>query len=159
MRMQILEGRQEWRDRQRIRDRNLSQAWAGWLGTIEWEFFITLTFDPKKAGNADAKLASKEAFWFCTQAACLLRRPLGWLYAVERGRSGAWHAHVLLIGVPGRELGEAIPAMWTQRNGMIDVQEAYFGRGATRYTTKVAAAGGEIVFSDTLPLFLWAKKA
>jgi hypothetical protein len=135
--------------RSRTRGRELSQVWATWLACIAWQYLVTLTFDPKKVFPVDATLASREAFSWCGQVGRLVRRPVGWLYAVEQGRGGALHAHVLMVGVPAG-LGAAPPAIWTQRNGRFHVRPVDDTRRGPLYTTKEAALSGEIVLSDTL---------
>ena len=144
-------GGADWSGRSRTRGRELSQAWATWLACVAWQYFVTLTFDPKKVFPVDAALASREAFWWFGQVGRLHRRPVGWLYAVERGRGGAHHVHGLLVGVPG-ELGSAPAAMWEQRNGRCHVQPVTGSRRAVLYTSKDAALSGEIALSDTLGL-------
>jgi len=136
-----------------LRGESLKQAWADWLGHLPWQLFVTLTFDPKIVFPVTAVHASKEAFWWCGQTARLLRSPVGWLYAVERGRSGQWHAHALLIGTR-RQLGCGPEAIWRQRNGIIDVRPVYDAARVVLYTTKEAARTGEIVLSDTMRRYL-----
>lgn len=142
----------DWRARSRVRGEELSAAWGQWLAPVAWQLMVTLTFDPKRVFPVNAALANREAFWWCGQVGRLLRRPVGWLYAVERGRAGAWHAHGLLVGVPG-ELGKAPAAMWEQRNGRFHAQPVTGSRGAVLYTSKDAALSGEIVLSDTLACY------
>lgn len=142
----------DWSGCSRARGRELSQAWATWLAYVGWQYFVTLTFDPKLVFPVNGALASQEAFWWCGQVGRLLRRPVGWLYAVESRRGGAHHAHVLIVGVVG-ELGPAPTAMWQQRNGIVDVRRVYDARRAVLYTTKEAALSGEVTFSDTLGLY------
>ena len=131
-----------------IRGQELVAAWGERLGTLPWEFFVTLTFDPKRVYPVGARRAEKEAVWWCGQVVHLQRRSIGWLCACERGRSGLWHVHGLLIGV--KTLGRAPAAMWRARNGRCDVRPVTAGMGAVLYTTKDAARTGEVYFSDTL---------
>jgi hypothetical protein len=138
--------RNDWSGRDRVRGHELSQAWAIWLSCVAWQYFVTLTFDPKKVFPANAALASTEAFWWCGQVGRVLRSAVGWVYAVERGRGGAWHAHGLLVGVPGG-LGKAPAAIWAQRNGRIHVRLVDDTNRGVLYTTKEAALSGEVVRS------------
>jgi hypothetical protein len=139
----------DWPRRHRLRRSALESAWAEFLGRVPWEFFVSLTFDPKKRFPANHGLASREAFWWCNQTSRVLRQPLAWVYAPERGESGQWHSHALLVGVSRAQL--RVPAaMWKTRNGWIDVRPVWDLRGATLYTTKSAASSGEIVWSETL---------
>jgi hypothetical protein len=133
----------------RIKAAEIASAWAGWLGAIPWEFFVTLTFDPTKVFPTSAVMAGKEAYWWCGQVGRLHRRPTAWVYSVERGKSGLWHSHALLVGLGGA-LGTAAPAMWTQRNGRIHVRAVDSATRAVLYTSKEAAFAGEIVLSDTI---------
>lgn len=139
----------EWTARSRTRSRDLHVAWTNLLGRLSWEWFVTLTFDPKKVFPVGRQLASRETFWWCGQTGRLLRKPVGWVYAVERGGSGLWHAHVLLIGASVERL-TAPTAMWIARNGFVRSVPVSDARGAALYTTKSAAGSSEIVWSDTL---------
>ncbi len=139
----------DWSTRNQLRVREMREAWGTFLGRVRWRVFVTLTFDPKRAYPVDSVRASKEAFWWCGQTGRVLRRPVGWIYAPERGRCGQWHVHALLVGADAVELADAA-AMWRGRNGGIDWRPVTDCIGATLYTTKVAALTGEIVWSDTL---------
>jgi len=126
----------------------LQDAWAQLLGDLQWDFFVTLTFDPKRVFPVGRARAQAEATAWCNTVAASVRRPVGWLVALERGRSGLWHAHVLLIGAPGN-IGAAA-AMWHARNGRIDVQRVTAAAGAVLYSSKEAYRTGEIYLSDTI---------
>lgn len=144
----------EWRRRYRLEKDEVLPAWAAFLGRLPWQLFITLTFDPRRVFPVDQDRASREAFAWCNQTARIYRRPLGWVYAPERGKSGHWHVHALIIGAPWvggqpSQLPEAA-GMWTARNGKIDVRHVYDCKGVTLYTTKQDAAAGTLVWSDTL---------
>jgi hypothetical protein len=135
--------------RSRIKGKELCATWGEFLGRLPWELFVTLTFDPYRVPSVDQQLASKEGQWWCGQTARLVRRPIAWVVAPERGRCGRWHAHAMLIGLQG-ELGQAPEAMWRQRNGQIKVRTVTEYHGLALYTTKSAALTGEIELSDTL---------
>lgn len=144
----------EWRRRDRLKKDEVPPAWAEFLGRLPWQLFITLTFDPHRVSPVDHNRADREAFAWCNQTARIYRRPLGWVYAPERGKSGLWHLHALMIGVPfvaGQPsmLPEAA-GMWAARNGRIDVRRVYDCQGVTLYTTKRDAVAGTLVWSDTL---------
>src|SRR4051812_24847445 len=81
----------------------LALAWAEYFGRIPWQFMVTLTFDPKRVYPVGQQRAQKEAERWCQDVERALRSRVGWLLATERGRSGQWHAHVLMTGV-GRSL-------------------------------------------------------
>jgi hypothetical protein len=145
----------DWRQRHRLIGSALQRAWTDYLGRLEWQFFVTLTFDPKRVFPVSHQLASREAFTWCNDAARIYRRPLGWVYAPERGASGHWHVHVLMIGAPAMIHGKAFAlqeaaGMWTARNGNSVVRRVTDTYGVTFYTTKQAADTGELVWSDTL---------
>ncbi len=138
----------------RLRRGAVHNAWAQWLGHLSWELFITLTFDPKKVFPVGQDRASREAVRWCNDTSRAYRRPLGWVVAPERGTSGQWHGHALMIGVPMARgelsrLSEAL-GMWEARNGSIRVDPVDRVSGITLYTTKQAAAAGTIVLSDTM---------
>ena len=127
----------------------LHTAWA-YLGCLPWQWFVTLTIDPKRTG-ASRDTADREAFWWCGLLGKAARRPVGWLYALERSRSGAWHAHALVIGV-GTDSLDPPSGMWRARNGIIDPKRVTNGDGeqVVLYTTKQAYRTGDLVLSDTL---------
>lgn len=137
-----------WPHRNRLEGAALRSAWADLLSRVPWKLFVTLTFDPKRVYPVSATTASREAFWWCGQTSRVLRSPVGWVYAPERGRSGQWHVHALLVGVPDRILASI--EIWKGRNGFIDVQQVRDVRGVALYTTKAAALTGEVAWSDTL---------
>ena len=110
---------------------------------------VTLTFDPHRIFPVGRQTAMREAVGWCHRLAWVVRRPVAWLVAVERGRAGLWHAHVLLVGAPDH-LGPAAEAMWRQRNGFIHVTRVDTARGAVLYATKKAARVGDVELSDTL---------
>jgi hypothetical protein len=149
----------DWSRRNQLRVRELQNAWGRFLGRVRWRVFVTLTFDPKKTYPVDKVKANKEAFWWCGETGRVLRRPLGWIYAPERGPCGQWHVHALIIGADAGDLEDVAP-MWRRRNGRIDCRPVIDCLGVTLYATKEAALTGEIVWSDTLPQYLSeAKKA
>lgn len=139
-------------DRNRLRGVEIARVWANWLGSrIPRDVFVTLTFNPKRAFGVSRARASREVFAWCQHAARVVRSPIGWIYAPERGaRGGQWHVHALMVGTTAEALNGAPAAVWTTRNGRIDVRPVWDARGATLYTTKSAAATGEVVWSDTL---------
>ena len=91
-------GDDRWTGRVRL-NRDRLRGWARFLGRFKWEFFITLTFDPRRVFPVGRELADREAFEFCKDVARAARRPIGWAYVVEPGKGGCWHAHVILIGL------------------------------------------------------------
>ena len=110
---------------------------------------MTLTFDPKKGFPVSQGRAEREAWRWCTSLEWVFRRPVGWLYVTERGRSGLWHAHVLVIGV-GEARWDLPQAWWERRNGRADIQPVFDGSGAVLYVTKNAGERGDVTLSDTL---------
>ena len=133
----------------RLRRDRLVDAWGRFLGRVPWQFMVTLTFDPRRIFPVDRQTAMREAVGWCCRLAWVVRRPVAWLVAVERGKAGLWHAHVLLVGAPDH-LGSAPEAMWRQRNGFIRVMRVDQARGAVVYATKEAARLGDVELSDTL---------
>jgi hypothetical protein len=140
-----------WSNRVRVRGAMLRLAWVEFLGRIPWDLFVTLTFDEKRVFPVGRIRAGREAFRWCGHVGWALRRPVAWLIALERGASGQWHAHVLLVGVP-HDIS-ALATMWELRNGRIDVRPVSNAIGVVLYTTKEAALSGELVLSDTLTLY------
>jgi hypothetical protein len=141
-----------WRDRAQCTYGELRESWGDFLGRVPWQYFVTLTFDPKRHYPVDQQRASRESFWWCRQLGGLYRRPVAWVYVTERGRAGLWHAHVLLTGLGNNTLDVAVQ-IWKQRNGIADVQRVWDGFRATLYATKSIPEGAEAVVSDTLVLY------
>jgi hypothetical protein len=139
-----------WEGRTRAAGDILARAWSNYLSRIPWEFFASLTFDPKRVFPVSRECASREAFWWCGSLGHLYRRTVTWIYVVERGHTGLWHAHALIIGAGEQPRWLAALETWRERNGKIDLQPVSDVRGVAMYTTKELAAEGEIVLSDTL---------
>ncbi len=130
----------------------LKLAWVEFLGRIPWDLFVTLTFDPKRVFPVSETRCEKEAVGWCSQLEYAIRRPVASLIAVERGRSGQWHGHVLLAGVPS-DISISISPLaeiWELRNGQINVKPVHAVAGAVLYTTKEAALSGNLVLSDAV---------
>lgn len=133
----------------RLRQQRLHQAWANLLGRILWEVFVTLTFDEKRCFPIDREMADREAFWWCGYVGRVFRRPVGWVYAVERGGAGGWHVHALIVGVDNQRWTAPV-ATWRERCGFIDVKPVTECHRIALYTSKSVTLDGEIVLSDTL---------
>jgi len=142
----------DWTNRMRVRDPiALLGGWLELLGQVEWELFVTLTFDPKRVFPVGSVTASKEAFRWCQDIERAFRHRVVWLIALERGASGQWHAHVLLADVPGDI--SPLAAIWSSRNGSVDVQAVRNLSGVILYATKEAAISGEILLSHSLEAY------
>lgn len=155
----------EWKTRTRLKpqegQRELSdvrRAWDEYLGRFPWEWFCTLTFDEDRA-NCTRERADREAFEWCNLVGRTLRRPVGWVYAPERSKSGAWHAHALLTGVVERRNLKPLEGCWRLRNGHIHVTPVWDRRGVSLYASKCAAMAGTLVWSDTLGRYVDALRA
>lgn len=140
----------EFRGRHRLRRRALQRAWADFLGRFPWQWFVTLTFDPRRSFPVGHRHADREAFWWCGQVEHVLRRPVAWVYAPERGATGTWHVHALLLGIRTKRELRAPSVLWASRNGHFDARPVSCADGALLYTTKQAALAGEVVICDTL---------
>ena len=143
---------ERWNTRTRFYGRMLQQGWAAFLGRLPWAAFVTLTFNPKRRFPVSAELADKEAFRWCGLLGYVVRRPVAWLYVVERHASGRWHAHVLIAGA---SLGavQGVAAFWKARNGRAHARRVDNSHKAVLYSTKEAALRGEVVLSDTVTLY------
>lgn len=146
-------GADVWSARNSLRGELLHSAWTEMLSRFQWEWFCTLTFDPKRVSSCGHSTASREAFRWCNDSARVMRRNLGWVYAPERTRSGAWHVHALLLGGISDVDIRAPRAMWQARNGNVDVRPVVDVRGAALYSSKEAARTGELVWSDSIGSF------
>ena len=126
----------------------LAWAWGRWIGRVPWEVMVTGTFDPKRVSHPSCRVADKEALWWCGLLGKVWRRPVAWVYAVERGLGGRWHMHGLIVGSTGLSWETPI-GCWTERNGRLTVSPVR-DEGAALYTTKSASRTGMIVLSDTM---------
>lgn len=134
----------------RLRGDELARVWGEWLGRIQWEIFATLTFDSKRGFRLTRDMAGREAFWWLGLVAHLCRRSLAWAYAVERGKSGLWHAHALIVGA-GEPSWSTLEGVWRMRNGMAVAKPVHSVPGIALYMTK-QASDGEVFLSDTVTL-------
>ena len=140
---------ERWEERATLRGEQLRVAWSHFLGNVPWVTMATLTFDPRKRFDVSRETASRETFGWCGLASFTLRKPLAWIYATERQKSGRWHGHVLIAGAQPDQF-KAPSAIWQERNGMTDVRPVSYSHGALRYIAKDAAEEGELVLSDTI---------
>ena len=138
------------REHARLRGGELVRAWGEYLGRIPWQLSATLTFDPKRVFPVSRELASREAFWWLGLVAHLCRRAVAWAYVVERGKSGLWHAHAVLVDA-GRPNRKTLEGVWRMRNGHAVVKPVHSVTGIALYTTK-QATDGEVVLSDMVTL-------
>jgi hypothetical protein len=126
------------------------KAWQAGFGSLAWEYLVTLTFDPNKAFPVGEDKAERETLWWCGFLSHICRAPIGWISAAERGRSGQWHSHVLLIGVTSSYNLSTALRVWRVRNGMCNRRNVHNVGGAVLYTTKEAYATGNIQVSETI---------
>lgn len=141
-----------WRTRIRLPIDELASAWAQFLGRIPWAAMVTLTFDLKRVFPVSQSRASREAWWWCCSLGKMFRRHVAWLYATERGRNGAWHAHALVAGLSVAETNRAAD-MWRVGRGLADVREVWEGEGAVLYVSKGVSYGSEVVFSESIDIY------
>jgi hypothetical protein len=141
----------------RLRGDQLARAWGEWLGRIPWDVFITLTFAPRRMHKVSRDFAGKETLMWLRTAEYAHRRPLAWAYAVERGRGGRWHSHVLVANA-GSVNWPTLQSVWNERNGHAHVALVYEAQGVSMYTTK-AIEDAEVVVSDALTVVLFSDLA
>jgi hypothetical protein len=134
----------------RLSGAELIDGWATWLGHFQWQWFITLTFDPKRVFPVSRTVVEREATWWSNLVAKTLRLPVGWACAPERGRGGHWHGHLVMLATTTRWSPKTLLPVWTRRNGRIDLRPVHDLGGLGLYLTKEAAEAGTIVLSDTL---------
>jgi hypothetical protein len=132
----------------------LDEAWAKFLGLVPWRYFVTLTFSPRKVPKVSKDLADKEVFTWVSLLERMMRRPVGWLYSLERDRSGRWHAHVLVTDDVRRRAVSAANSVWAFRNGRAHLKIVWTGHGAVLYTTKDSRRDAEVVPSPQLHSYL-----
>jgi hypothetical protein len=129
---------------------DLINGWATWLGHFPWQWFATLTFDPKRVYPVSQTVVEREASRWCQLVGRTVRLQVGWVCAPERGRGGQWHAHVVMLANSETWSPTAALPVWETRNGRIDLRPVHDLRGLGLYLTKDAAEAGTIVLSDTL---------
>ena len=137
-----------WRDRNRTSTTAIADAWSGWIGRIPWTVFATLTFDPSRVFPVTRERASRKTFAWVNLAGYLTRRPVAWVYVVEQGRTGLWHAHAVATGVSAPQ-AKVLTSVWRARNGHADARKVVDGSGIALYMTKDVGKS-EVVLSDTL---------
>lgn len=135
----------------RIKNPLVQTGWLTFVGGVPWEWFVTLTFDPKKRWSVSRALAERETVRWCADIERYGRCPCGWMAALEQHKSGRWHAHLLLTGVT-IDL-TPLTALWQIRNGRADLQAAGSPVRRTLYMTKEAAAKGHILLGEGLKHF------
>lgn len=141
-----------------LRCEEAHEQWGILLSRFPWQWFVTGTFDQGRFDSVPRDLARREGERWCQDASRTYRRPLGWVIAPERGRSGHWHVHMLLVGVPrlggGSSPLRAARSIWEERNGHMDVRPVFSVVGVSLYVSKENALTGELEFSDTLRRYL-----
>jgi hypothetical protein len=127
------------------------EAWAGFLGRVDWQWFVTLTF----RGNPHPESALKKVKVWCSKLSQHLfgrrwyRRSRGvrWVCAVERTRQGIVHCH-LLVSADG--LVTARRLSWKDEwerlgGGFARVEQPSSAPRAAAYCAKYICKGGELV--------------
>jgi len=138
-----------WRDRTRINARRIRAGWGDNLSRFAWEYFSTLTLDPKKTSQISEQFINKEVFAWCNDIARFSRSHIAWVYAVEGGGGGSLHAHALIVGARDEGLAAADQG-WRARNGEILTRRVDDIDRAVAYVCKCIGPNGEVVFSDSL---------
>ena len=126
----------------------LQKAWHQFAGRLPWTQLATLTFDPKRFASVSANHAQHQIIRWCNWVEWGLRRPVLWLVAVERNRSGSHHGHVLF----GDCLDDLEPfaQCWRAGRGIADLRAVKNSAGLVLYASKEAAASGYLVLSDSV---------
>ncbi len=138
----------------RAKGQRVHKAWGHVLGRLPWEWFVTLTFRQRGGFGLDRRTALRRGRNWCQRdLEGLLRKPIGWVIAAERGRGGGWHCHALLLGLDARKIGLPLE-IWRTRNGRADARSVYDAHGIALYTSKEAADQGEAAFSEHLARYL-----
>ena len=132
-----------------LRAAALRAGWGEFLTRIPWEWTVTLTFDDGKIWPVNLYRAEREVTWWGRLLAQLYRRAIGWVCALELGRTRRWHGHFLLVGLDGRSVEPAVGA-WKQRNGFAQSRKVTDVPGVALYTSKQAADEGYIILSQAL---------
>jgi hypothetical protein len=133
----------------RINSRRVRDGWGMFLADYPWEFFLTLTTDPRKYPRASESRLSRDVFRLCGQLSYLSRRQVSWAYAIEGGGGPALHAHVLTMNCTADGRRGAL-AGWQARCGKTHWEPVTSSARAAAYLCKSIGSQGEIVFSDSL---------
>ena len=139
-----------WEERLHAQLDKLWEAWADFLGRLPWRHMVTLTFDPKRVFPVGQERASKEAWmWFDRLSWIARRQKSTWVYCTDRGRSGLWHIHGLVLGRTEEDLELAIQIWWS-RNGSATFSSVTGPRSASLYVTKDTSSYAEVVLAPNL---------
>lgn len=145
----------------------MDAAHAEWLaGLAEWDYAVTLTFDPKRKAvvppgpqRHGEQLRDRETLAISSDVARFrVRRwirkcekavgPLRAVVGFEKHRSGWPHMHGLLEVVDGRAEADlrGLAAMWYGDNGYALVEVPRNLGGAARYAAKYLQKDGDLLY-------------
>lgn len=103
-------------------------ALGGWLDSLPWDHFITLTFHYPPAADQAQRRIHRWLRW--TEQRLL--RSIDWFYVLEISQHGFLHIHALTAGTQGS--GVILGATW--QHGRSDVQAYQAHLGAAHYLAK-----------------------
>lgn len=139
-------------------------AWGDWLNRYEWDWWVTLTYDPKRApngrgGHTAVGWSLSERHWHewlgqsvgDSQGSASVLPSTYWVRGREPNpyRYGT-HFHALVGGVPMGTSRRAAWAAWFEQHGMARIEQYDPRRGAGWYVSKyVVKQLGDIQFSGS----------
>lgn len=121
------------------------EEFGRWLSLVPWQWWVTLTFDPKKHRAPLGERGALEAWaWWLKVVRKRLGHRTEFVLVTERHRSGAVHLHALMVGCGDLSYVEA-SKFWQRHKGYSDIQ-GYLpseGRDAAHYCAKYVAGGSD----------------
>jgi hypothetical protein len=131
-------GREVWADGE-----DVSGAWGDFVsGLAEWDYFMTLTFDPQRCGEVRNLQQVRRAFFtWVSSVESYLRCRLLYVAAVEAHKSGRLHLHGVVKAARARKPADQYLAwlLWWQRYGRAQVGPFRDRAAACRYAAKYLA--------------------
>ena len=143
----------------------IKQGWTDLIQGYKWDWFCTLTFDPKRHAAPNGLVHPEKAFkCFRYFINCLNRELYGrrwkkhgqgvyWVLAFEPQKSGLLHFHALIAG--SADLNESARRFywmdfWNKEFGFAKIEVPTGQEQVSAYCSKYVSKGGEIEFSDNL---------
>lgn len=141
----------------------------------KWEYFVTATLDPKKYDRYDLPIWRKDFSQWIRDQRKATGHEFKYLFIPERHpKSGAWHMHGLISGVPWDYLKPFVPyvhpeKLWTKGYRYHEKMQGKFGfnsfgrirnqAAAARYALKYVAKGiGECDLDNGVHLYYASQK-
>lgn len=125
-------------------DNNISRAKSKVLEYAmcnNWQYFITLTINPKKYDRKDLKKYKKDLTQFIRDERKRIKADIKYLLIPEKHKDGNWHMHGLIKGIPEDELKENEHGYkdwnrYRKKFGYVSVDKIKSEEAVAKYITK-----------------------